>query len=127
MNMLLTDHFSTSCQHFGGVEAVAAEQDSFGAACDLRQLMNAGTMRQRRNDERGVVLRRAGHQVAEMIGDDETHLAVRQHGGLRPPRRSRREEEPARIVAFDGCLRRALSVVPRYQRVVIVAERRILK
>ena len=44
------------------------------------------------------VSRRPRHQVAQMVGDDESHLPVRQHGRLRPPGSARGEEEPTGIV-----------------------------
>jgi len=40
-------------------------------------------------------VRCAGHQIAQMIGDDESHLSVRQHGSLRAAGRARGEKEPA--------------------------------
>ena len=47
------------------------------------------------------VLRRAGHQVAQMVADDVFHLPMRQHAGLRPPRGAGGIEEPRRMVAID--------------------------
>ena len=65
------------------------------------ELVDAGAVRQRRHDQRGIGRGGAGHQVAEVVGDDEGHLAVGQHRGLRPAGRARGEEEPAGVVALD--------------------------
>ncbi|MCY1519407.1 hypothetical protein D9M68_541570 [compost metagenome] len=63
--------------------------------------MNACPMGQRRNDQADIVFRRAWHQIAQVIRDHESHLAVRQHGGLRMPGSPGSKEEPARIVIID--------------------------
>ena len=107
-----------------GIEAVALHQHALGAARDLRQQMDARAMRQRRDDERGVGLARSGHQVAEVVGDDEPHLPVRQHRRLRPARGARREEEPARIVMDQCDVRCGLAEMRRHQRVMVRPERR---
>ena len=124
VNMLLTRHCATRPQGFRGIEFVAAEQNRFHAARDLRQLMDTGAVRQRRDDKRSIAMRGRGHQIAQVIGDDKAHLAVRQHRGFRPAGGSRGEEEPAWIVALDGSFRRALRVICGDERIVIVAERR---
>ena len=79
-------------------------------------------MREGGHDERGVPMRRAGHEIAEVVGDDERHLPVRQHRRLGPSRRPGGKEEPARVVvldAGDGC---RLAVMGRDQPVVILPE-----
>jgi hypothetical protein len=43
-----------------------------------------------------------GHQVAQVVGDDEGHLPMRQHRRLGPAGGAGGEEEPAGIVAVDG-------------------------
>jgi hypothetical protein len=70
------------------------------------------------------VVRCAGHQIAQMIGDDESHLSVRQHGSLRAAGRARGEKEPAGIVVFDCGIRSNASLMFADYCLIIVAERR---
>ena len=83
------------------VQPFAGQQHGDGAACHLAQRMNAGAMRQRRHHQRGVLLRRARHQIAQMVADHVFHLPMRQHAGLRSSRGPRGVEEPRRIIAID--------------------------
>ena len=78
------------------VEALGRQQHGRRAARDLRQLVDARAVRQRRHHQRGVALGRAGHQVGEMVGDDEGHLAMGQHRRLGAAGGAGGEEEPAR-------------------------------
>jgi hypothetical protein len=87
--------------------------------------MNASAVRERGDHEGGVVLRRARHQIAEMIGDHERQLPMREDSRLRPARGARREEEPARVVILDGCFPGLAARVPFDQRVVVRTERRV--
>ncbi|MNU08058.1 hypothetical protein D3C72_2539400 [compost metagenome] len=48
----------------------------------LHQLVNTRAMRKRGNDDGGVARSGAGHQIAEMVGDDESHLAMGEHRRL---------------------------------------------
>jgi hypothetical protein len=59
-----------------------------------------------------------------MIGDDESHLSVRQHGSLRAAGRARGEKEPAGIVVFDCGVRSNASLMFADYCLIIVAERR---
>ena len=86
---------------FRDVEALGRQQDGGRTARGLHQLMHAGAMRQRRDHQRGVLLGGARREVGEMVGDDKTHLAMGQHGGLGAACGARGEEEPAGIVVFD--------------------------
>ena len=93
-----------------GVELVRRHQHRLAAASDHVELVHAGAVRQRRQHERAIVLGRTGHQVAQMVGDDEAHLPVGQHRGFRPPGRARGEEQPAGAVPLHrgvrhGCAR----------------------
>ncbi len=83
------------------VQPFAGQQDGDGAACHLAQRMDAGAMRQGCHHQRGVLFRRARHQIAEMVADNVFHLPMRQHAGLRSPRGARGIEEPRRIIAID--------------------------
>src|SRR5215208_3333041 len=76
------------------VEAVAGQKHGLGATRDLRELMDAGPVREWRHHERGVAMRGAGG-----------------------------EEEPARIVVLDIRDRRGLAIVDAEKGVVILAER----
>lgn len=89
---------------FGNVEALGRQQDGRGRPRGLHQLMHAGSVRQRRDHQRGVLLGGPGRQVGEMVGDDKPHLAVGQHGRLGTACRAGREEEPAGVVVLDGCV-----------------------
>ena len=82
------------------IQPFARHQHGRGAARDLRQRMHAGAVRQRRDHQRNVVLRRAGHQVAQMVADDVIHLAMRQHARFWPPGGAGGVEEPRRMVAI---------------------------
>ena len=84
------------------VESLRRQQDGRHAARGLHQLMHAGAMRQRRHHQRGIMLGGAGHQVGEMVGDHEGHLAMGQHRRLGAPGGAGGEEEPAGIVVLDG-------------------------
>ena len=88
-----------------GVELVRRHQHRLAAAGDHVQLVNAGPMRQGRQHQRAIVLGRARHQVAQVVGDDEAHLPVRQHRGLRSPGRARGEEQPAGAVPLHRGVR----------------------
>ena len=98
-----------SCPGFVDVEPIAREQHRLGGPRDLCELMDARTMRQRRNHQGRVRLRGARHQVAEVVGDDERHLPMSEDRSLGPPRRARGEEEPARVVMLDGSCRSGLA------------------
>ena len=67
------------------VQPIAGQQHALGAPHHLRHLLHPGPMGQRRKDQRRILLRRAWHQVAEMVGQDESHLAVRQHRAFGRP------------------------------------------
>ena len=84
---------------FLAVQPLAGQQDRGGAAGDLRQRVDAGAVRQRRHHQRGILLRRRRHQVAQMVADDIIHLAMRQHAGLGPAGGAGGVEEPGRMVA----------------------------
>ena len=107
-----------------GVEPVSREEHGLDPARHLHELMDAGPMRERRQDEGGVPVGGARHQVAEVVRDHEGHLAVRQHRGLGTARRARRVEEPAWIVMLDGRGWYADAIVLRHQGIVILAELR---
>ena len=81
-----------------GVEARGRRQHGAGGARHLGQQMDAGAVRQRRHGQADVLLGRARHEIAQMIGDHEGHLPMRQHRRFRPPGGAGREEEPAGIV-----------------------------
>jgi hypothetical protein len=80
---------------------------------EMHQLVHARAMRQRRHHQRGIGLGGARHEIAEMVGDDETHLAMGQHGGLGTPGRARGEEEPAGIVMLDAASAAAMASTRR--------------
>ena len=107
-----------------GVEPVAREQHGLDPARHLHELMDAGSVRERRQDQGGVPVGGARHQVAEVVRDHEGHLAVRQHRGLGTARRARREEEPAWIVVLDGRDRYAAARIAADEGIVILAELR---
>ncbi len=86
--------------------------------------MNTGAVRQRRDAERGIRVGAAGHQVAEMVGDDEAHMAMRQHPRLRPPSGARGEEEPAGIIIFHIRHGRRRAAMRGEHGLVILAPRR---
>ena len=81
-----------------GVEARGRRQHGAGGARHLGQQMDAGAVRQRRHGQADVLLGRARHEIAQMIGDHEGHLPMRQHCRFRPPGGAGCEEEPAWIV-----------------------------
>jgi hypothetical protein len=58
-------------------------------------------MGQRRDHQRSIRLRRAGHQVGEMICHHKGHLAVGENGCLGAAGGAGGEEEPAGIVVID--------------------------
>ena len=89
------------------VQPFARQQHRCCAARHLRQGVHAGAVRQRRDHQGHVVLRGAGHQVAQVVADDVLHLAVRQHARLGAAGRAGGVEEPRRMVVRDIC--RALS------------------
>ena len=101
----------------GDVEALGGHQHGLHAAGDLGELVDAGAVRERRDDERGVGRGEARHQVAEVVDDDEGHLAVGQHRGLRPAGGAGGEEEPAGVVALDRHLGGGLAHVLGDERV----------
>ena len=101
VKMLLTRCALDQPECLVDVEALGRQQDGRHAARDLHQLVDAGAVRQRRDHQRGVVLRGAGHEVGEMVGDDKRHLAVGQHRRLGAAGGARGEEEPAGIVVLD--------------------------
>ena len=120
VKMLVMRHCSTSAQTAAGVEAVAGWKHGLGGAGDLDELVDSGAVRQGRHDKGGVPVPRAGHEVAEVVGDDKGHLAVGEHGGLGPAGGAGGEEEPAGVVVLDVGDRRGLAVVPGDQGVVVV-------
>ena len=67
------------------VQPLARQQHGRRAARHLRQRVDARAMRQRRHDQRDVVLGGARHQVAQMVADDEFHLPMRQHAAFGRP------------------------------------------
>ncbi len=67
-------------------------------------------------------MRGSRHQVAEMVGDHESHLAMGQDGGFRAPGRSGRKEEPAWAVAVHRRGRNGLAFMPAHERVVVLTE-----
>ena len=93
------------------VEAVGRQQDRRRTARHDVELVDAGPVRQGGHDQGGVFLRRSRHEVAQVIVDDERHLAMRQHRRLGPARRARGEEEPAGIVMLDRRRRRLSALV----------------
>jgi hypothetical protein len=95
VKMLLTRCALDQPESFCDVELFRWQQDGRHAARGLHELVHAGAVRQRRDHQRGVGLRRARHQVGEMIGDHERHLAMGQHRRLGAPRGAGGEEEPA--------------------------------
>ena len=88
-------------KRLGDIELLGRKQNGRHAARGLHELVNAGAMRQRRHHQRGIGLRGTRHQVGEMVGDDEGHLAMGQHGRLGTSGGARSEEEPAGIVVVD--------------------------
>ena len=104
------------------VESVAGEQHRLHSTRHLHELMHACSMRKRRQDQGRISMRRGGHQIAKVICYDECHLAMGEDRRLGPPRRARREEEPAWIVMLDGRNFRALSAMLRDETIIVVAE-----
>ena len=91
-------------ERFGDIEFLRRQQDGRHAARRLHELVHAGAMRQRRDHQRGVGLRRARHQVGEMICHHKGHLAVGEHRRLGAAGGAGGEEEPAGIVVIDRCV-----------------------
>ena len=99
--MLVTRCRSTSAQ--------ASAQSSFSpdsstlaaprATCDQR--MHAGAVRQRRDHQGHIALGGAGHQVRQVVVDDELQLPVREHRRLRSPGGAGGVEEPGWMIAPD--------------------------
>ena len=110
-----------------GVEPVAREQHGLDPARHLHELVDAGSVRKRRQDQGGIPVGGARHQVAEVVRDHERHLAVSENRGLGAARRARREEEPARIVMLDGCYGNGLAPMLLDEGIVVLAELRRLR
>ena len=91
-------------ERFGDIEFLRRQQDGRHAARGLHELVHAGAMRQRRDHQRGIGLRRARHQVGEMICHHKGHLAVGEHRRLGAAGGAGGEEEPAGIVVIDRCV-----------------------
>ena len=88
-------------ERFGDIEFFGRQQDGRHAARGLHELVHAGAVRQRRDHQRGVALRRAGRQVGQMIGHHKGHLAMGEHRRLGTAGGAGGEEEPAGIVVVD--------------------------
>ena len=99
--MLLTRWVSISRKASSMSKRSDRQQDGRHAARRLHELVHAGAMRQRRDHQRGILLRGAGHEISEMVGHHEGHLAMGQHRRLGTPGGARGEEEPAGIVILD--------------------------
>ena len=112
VNRLVTRCRSISC------EGLAASKRSDGSSTVWRAAGDcvAGGRRRRATAVPPPASHRprcARHQVAQVVGDDEAHLAVGQHRGLRPARGAGGEEEPAGIVVLD---RRGGRLAPLWAR-----------
>ena len=83
----------------GRVEPVGRGQHARGAPGDLSQRVDTGAVRQRGDDERNVVLGGAGHEVAQVVRDDEGELPVGEDAGLGAAGGAGGVEEPGRVVA----------------------------
>ena len=88
-----------------GIELVRRHQHRLAATSDHVQLVHTGPMRQGRQHKRAIILGGTGHQVAQMVGDDEAHLSVSQHRGFRPPGSARGEEQPAGAIPLHHGVR----------------------
>ena len=95
--------------YLGWVEPISRQQHCRGPPHDLGQPVVAGTVRQRRHNQAAILLRRARHQVGQVIGNNESHVAVRQDGELRLSRRPGGGDEPAGMVILH---RRGRAVRP---------------
>ena len=101
-------------------EPVGVGQDALDRRCNLDQQVDPRPVRQGRDHQRGVVRRHPRHQVGDVVGHHERHLAVGQHRRLRPPGGPRRVEEPAGIVVDDIRQGHALPGMRVDHRVVLV-------
>lgn len=122
--MLLIRCFRDQPVSLVDIEALGRQQDRGRAARRDHELMHAGAMRKRRHHQRGILFGRAGDEIAKMVGDDEAHLAMGQHGRLGAPGRAGGEEEPAGIVMLDRGVLDLLATMARDHRAdLVLAER----
>ena len=108
-------------EDLGRVEPAARQQHARHAARDLHHLVQPRAVRKRGDDERTIgAVRQAGHQVGQVVGDDELQLPMGQHARFRTPGRAGRVEEPGRVVAIDPHGRDRIR--PGCERLPFVAE-----
>ena len=102
-----------------GVHLLAGQQHARRTPCGVDDGVNARAVRERGHDHRAAAVSDAGHQIREMVGDDERHLPVREHPRFRMPGRARRIEEPQGIFVVDFRFIAGRTRVLRHQRLVV--------